>query len=899
MLCGFLSHAGEPFQAEHKATEMMDTSTVRPTDTLVQVAEHLVRIKDWELVAEKTDTDEIIAHRVASTLNEHSAKEKGSGLLYLLRVLAMNQLILFTCLCSMVHGAQPLASVCISIIIGFFCLGRNDTALRMSLGCATMNSIVVMAAAKYLCMYCSDGHCSFTQYKYAVGYASFVAIAWGTLAGLGLNPGIASGLAIIHTDGSLESMRDILDKINPGTTTSFSLATPSLAAVGYWALLNTAAIFGFAINNKLGSKYSVLLVVSLLAVVTACFNSTEELCLGVSDLFPVTIFCCYVIGTCSLPFGRNAATKQEPVGLQRMDLVNSLYRVHLPGIAVGALAGIFIVGGRIVIQSINDCFTIFAIVVLIFILSKSSPIHQYFSASSHGSRHISPPHESVMSSDGSDERSELVAPPQKRLHSCFKLLVRDFAGQMVYHCMHQPFLPRFGVFICTFSWKRAKETSLVYAEKRNLSDEKPDVCLEEIVFWLKNILMHRIHPNVQIGTRQRRPDVMDHENIKNVFLVGTHSHIDSCGLNEDQKNKIMGYYRSVLRRYSDIYTSIEFEVSERGEISIENNDDLKDTGMDILKQYLLISAQKVVNHCFPGALPVYFWCWLKEKRDKCQQTQSSPCELLLKSHIDVDGRYMSVYPQDTFHEMINKFCDIGETFLVQSKEDSDYSPDYYIFYNIQFLIDFMKDILCVDGKKMRDRLNSEEWKTLQTEGHAPVELLEHHLRRFYTTRNMKQMYSHLSLVDQPLVRSMLQLDFIFFVGEEFYLPQLLPKYDHCSLCPDYFQEIGDVLWEYVFDFGDFDFHHEYVFFRLLARCTRHAYCEKRKVCCDWASFHAKHTGSTPVLSDSDAHQWFTISCEKRGKDGGRHNMIYLRTSENYNHKHSLELLENVRGKQSI
>ena len=91
---------------------------------------------------------------------------------------------------------------------------------------------------------------------------------------------------------------------------------------------------------------------------------------------------------------------------------------------------------------------------------------------------------------------------------------------MEYHCMHQPFLPNYGVFVSVFSWKRAGEISLKYAERRNAPADGPDYCLNDTLFLLKNISMHRLHPNVnRLTVASNEPDVMDKANIKNIVLL--------------------------------------------------------------------------------------------------------------------------------------------------------------------------------------------------------------------------------------------------------------------------------------------------------------------------------------------------------------------------------------------
>ena len=170
-----------------------------------------------------------------------------------------------------------------------------------------------------------------------------------------------------------------------------------------------------------------------------------------SDL--LTIFCCWLVGISSLPIGRNLGPEQKPVGLKKVDLIKSILGVHLPGVVIGTLAGYGLLGGSITLDFLNDYFVGLAILVLIFVLCKSCPIYQYFASS------------------GNDQ-GPCMYRQSDELHTCFKLLVRDFAGQMLYHPLHQPFLPRYGLFVCTFSWKKAERYSLRFAENPEHGDRK-------------------------------------------------------------------------------------------------------------------------------------------------------------------------------------------------------------------------------------------------------------------------------------------------------------------------------------------------------------------------------------------------------------------------------------------
>ena len=111
----------EPFEEKHIVTEMLDTTTIQPNlpkkpDEKV-VTEQYIDAKSWQRVEEKTETDEIIAYRVNSTLDKNTATQKGSMLKYLCRVTPLFYLVQLILLWCMVNGHQPLSMVCLSIIL--------------------------------------------------------------------------------------------------------------------------------------------------------------------------------------------------------------------------------------------------------------------------------------------------------------------------------------------------------------------------------------------------------------------------------------------------------------------------------------------------------------------------------------------------------------------------------------------------------------------------------------------------------------------------------------------------------------------------------------------------------------------------------------------------------------
>lgn len=849
----------------------MDTCTVRP------VKEQYVQTQTWRKCEQSSDTDEVIAHSVNNTLSDTCNNHKRGLLPHCVRLFILMATITLTCFSFMAHGAQPLACICFSIAFGFVCLGANDTGMRMALGYVTMVYMIVGLVADRFYSICDNTCCSHTDLLHAVLPALPLAMVWGILTGFGLNPGMASGLALLKM---ISTKAVVLDSIYPASSEMFTMQSVNHSVFLYWIGICACSFFGCHIGSMSQPKTTILILVILMGFGSIAFQFFDLGHISVSFLFPPTVFCCWLVGISSLPLGRNLAPEQNPAGIQKMDLVRSLLGAHVPGIFIGVLIGYGIIGGQITVDVVNDYFVSCAILVLIFILCKSCPIYQYFSSPD-------------------DKKSTNMSRNNAGLHNCFKLLVRDFAGQTIYHSIHQPFLPRYGLFVCAFSWEKARLCSLRFAIGSQDPEKTPesDQCLQDILFWLKNISMHRAHPNQHIA-RPTETDSVDANDIKDIVLVATHS--QSCGLTHDQKQQIMIYYKRKIREHKDIYASIEFRLSSTGEISVENSDISSEVGISKLKQYLVKTAQQVITHCFPNPIPVYFWCWLKEKRDVSVETDRPPCEKFVDSHIDSDGRYMPVYPTDRFQKMIDVFCDIGEIFLVTDQgitEKQHKLTDTYIFYDIQFLIDFMKDIVNINERKETDRLMGSHWKGLKVTGRSNKQLLEHQLNKFYNSKNMKQMFAHHKIEEQPLVKSMHQLDFIFFVGDEFFLPQLLPSSDRNT---NIVSEVDELLWEYVFDFHQFDYHHEYVFFRLLTRCAGFPLSHLVDVCHDYVSFYVSPT-SLPSAADTadESLQLFTLSCEKYGRSGGQHNRIYLRAFAHYDPDQSRQLLHHVKGKKCI
>ena len=64
-------------------------------------------------------------------------------------------------------------------------------------------------------------------------------------------------------------------------------------------------------------------------------------------------------------------------------------------------------------------------------------------------------------------------------------------------------------------------------------------------------------------------------------------------------------------------------------------------------------------------------------------------------------------------------------------------------------------------------------------------------------------------------------------------------------------------------------------------------CDNIEICRDWGAFK--------VRAESENEEWFTVSCERKGVDGGQFNRIYLRTCADYDQERSMQLLKAVTG----
>ena len=540
--------------------------------------------------------------------------------------------------------------------------------------------------------------------------------------------------------------------------------------------------------------------------------------------------------------------------------------------------------------SINNVFFILSVMVFMVVLTKASPITTFFT-----SEKISV--QATLLKGIEPKTVPSTEKESRALHDCFKLLIRDFAGHMQYHCMHQPFLPRCAIYVCVFSWKRAQISSLPHARGQLSPTDGYDECLHEILFWLKNISMHRIHPNFTTHG-VKLDDQLEEQDIKNVMLVGTHK--NSCDLKPEEMGLILDYFKESIKENSDVYNSLKLCVDDIGAISVENSDqpgEDDDDGIGKLKHYLVECSKDVIHCAFPKELPVYYWCWLKEKRYQCVAEHRPPYERLSESqHSHYNLQYTEVYQPHILNNMLDQFSCIGEIFLVPI----DGKDDFYIFFDVQFIIDFMKDLINIDDSKVSHRENFKHWTSLKEEGHSKLTLLKEHVLKFLHDHQMEPRYSHVNLELHPLIQSLLHLDFMFILHDEFYLPQFLPEMNSSS-AEYHFTEVSQLEWEYVFDFGSFEFHHEFVYFRLLSRCAKSSLCSHKAIHSNCAAFSVNLSQSSRPETEEDTcnMDWFTLICHKACpiRDYNTyHNRIIVRASANMDKDSSVSVLKLFKGK---
>ena len=296
-------------------------------------------------------------------------------------------------------------------------------------------------------------------------------------------------------------------------------------------------------------------------------------------------------------------------------------------------------------------------------------------------------------------------------------------------------------------------------------------------------------------------------------------------------------------------------------------------------------------------MPVYYWCWLKEKRDQCVAEHRPPYERLSESqHSHYNLQYTEVYQPHILNNMLDQFSCIGEIFLVPI----DGKDDFYIFFDVQFIIDFMKDLINIDDSKVSHRENFKHWTSLKEKGHSKLTLLKEHVLKFLHDHQMEPRYSHVNLELHPLIQSLLHLDFMFILHDEFYLPQFLPEMNSSS-AEYHFTEVSQLEWEYVFDFGSFEVHHEFVYFHLLSRCAKSSLCSHKAIHSNCAAFSVNLSQSSRPETEEDTcnMDWFTLICHKACpiRDYNTyHNRIIVRASANMDKDSSVSVLKLFKGK---
>ena len=801
--------------------------------------------------------------------------------MYAIRLYFFVTAVTVSCLSILLLGEGILFSIVWSVCLGFCILGCNDNAVRFSLALVTNFYTVSVYACHKLSVTCPSGSCSLMDFSSVLTSIFTVAGFWGVMAGSGLCVSFASGLALVNITKYSDTIANNINHIiQENASKTVGLEEWDINVFFYLTLIGAAGSAGSILYKVLHIKWCALMAISPIVFSTVLHGILGPLHVSLRILFLISVMTSTLVANCLLEVGRRMMETQNPGELQLSTfLAHNMVKVHLPGVGMGVIAGHIFLDGTMSLNNFTGFLENLAILSFILVLSKAVPIFLLMAPKNCISLY-----------------EEKLTDEKEKLHQCFKLRVRDFAGQTVYHSIHQPFLPRYGIYVCVFSWKRAQEFSLRHAKREPAG---PDKCLDEILFWLKNISMHRLRPN----TKDNSGNAMDRKNLKNILLVGTHSSQQSCDLTTDEKTLITDYYLTELENYPEIYSCLDMDTGGSGVISVENRHE-NDEGIMLLKSCLLQAAAQVVNLCFPEPMPVQYWCWLKESRDRCERLRRSPIILLSESYIDKTGHYMPVYPRNNFKSMLQKLVDIGEIFLV-CKDDHECfrSPcsDYFVILDVQFLVDFMKDLINIDSKKKLDREHRSDWVKLRRKGKSKIRLLRHHLTRFLETRNIDSEFVSLSPLQQPLVKSMQQLDFLFIVGDEFFIPQLLPTYSQIrnpnpihKSSVYYFREVNQTLWEHLFDFQEFDFHHEYIFFRLITRCVNMKYC-KEFLCRDWAAFSLTNDLERSLTINREASHWFTLACEKKGYHGATRNIISLRVSADMDRQESLVVLRNVTG----
>ena len=124
--------------------------------------------------------------------------------------------------------------------------------MRIGIGYASLFYTLVGYALDRLCQ---DGFCAPLDFTLSVAPVLFIAVIWGTLAGLGFNPGACAGLAIINMAETHERRSSAFDLVFPGTSHTFSMRTwPDSGVLLFWLLITISALLGFILSSKITSK---------------------------------------------------------------------------------------------------------------------------------------------------------------------------------------------------------------------------------------------------------------------------------------------------------------------------------------------------------------------------------------------------------------------------------------------------------------------------------------------------------------------------------------------------------------------------------------------------------------------------------------------------------------------
>lgn len=828
------------------------------------VAENLVKAQTWQICEDEGDVEELISETVRRSLNEGYSRMRGKAFCGLhvnhyMKLLLMVFLTLLVLTLNLLHGEKMMIGVMILMAIGYLLFAVCDPAVRMSIGCFVL-MIVIIYYHGYLMLTELDRN----QANYdAIDQTAilcksmFAAIVWGLVASKGMNTGVAAGLATFDLKKANVDTKRILNFTSPQLFTaltqlsSFELDIHCAKTVLYYfGGLAIMLLIAYIVGNFCCRRPLRLLCIII------CFGAgfllswkVELTGLARVAFSAFTVLLCLITGITSLSFEKRSTEMKKAAGLKRVDILNSWIFYHIPGVVLACVFSWHLLEWPFAITSVSNLIDRIAAVMFVSIVSRSSSIAEYFGYV---------PITSVVTQAGG-------------LPSYFKLIVRDFAGQAQYHTMHQPFLPKLGIFVCVFSWNRAKDHE--------------EECLREIMFWLKNVAVHK-------ERLQYENDALAEKDIKNIILVGTHS--ETCGLNRQAKDTIISRYMKAIEEHPNINSCIERDIDRAGiqVLDIENSQEGRD--IELLKSFLLECSKQVIETGFKQPLAVASWCWLRDQRSKIKDENLPP----YARYVDVldSFKWPSSYEKES---VLNEFSNIGEIFIIEqisSQTPHRRSRNWegsYLFFNMQFIIDFMNNLANIDDKKTREQKNGQKWKNLRKTGKENVELLVHYVRSYHESKKMQDPFRKRK-TEHPLIQTLVHMDFIFVIRSQFFIPQHLPE---CKLSGQplryQFRSPQDILWEYVFDFGDFIYHHQYVFYSLVARLANTYDWSLTDHFKQWVSFNVRLVGERDET-------WFTLTCTKsHAEQAAKHsdNTIRVRMSESFraHYDESLKIKECIAG----